>query len=62
MGPRAGERQPTFCHVVHPVVWNAPSLALIVAVVWPVGVPLAMIEPKFPLVSFKRAQWRNRAQ
>lgn len=50
------ERQPTFCHVLHPVVWNAPSRGLIVTVVWPVVAPLAMIALKSPLVSFNRAQ------
>lgn len=46
----------TLAHVLHPLVWNAPSLPLIVTVVGPSGFPFAMIAAKSPLVSFNRDQ------
>ncbi len=46
----------TLAHVLQPLVWNAPSLPLIVTVVGPPGFPLAIIAAKSPLVSFNRDQ------
>lgn len=48
--------QLVFCQVLHPDVWKAPSLGLIVTVVGPGLTLSAMIVPKSPLVSFSRAQ------
>jgi hypothetical protein len=42
--------------VLHPLVVNAPSVALMVTVIGPWLMPLAIIALKLPLVSFRRAQ------
>ncbi|MDH6612874.1 hypothetical protein M2164_008509 [Streptomyces sp. SAI-208] len=49
-------RQPVLFQVLHPVVWNALSLAEIVTVVGPVVFALAMISLSSPDVPLSRAQ------
>ena len=44
------------CHVEHPSVVNAPSLALIVTTAGPLPMLLAMIDPKSPVVSLSLDQ------
>jgi hypothetical protein len=53
--PQRGPDQ-RLCHVEHPWVLNAPSLALTVTTVWPWSMLLAMIASALPDVSLSRAQ------